>query len=362
MAFDDDEKSLDPTPHRRKLLRERGQVAHSQDLSSAVLLLGGLGTLAFAGAGLVEFLASFLGNCLSGQSWLAWLDADSRAGGQLLADQWSTLGGGLARVVLPIMGFIALAAVAINLLQTGFLFRPGKIVPDLSRINPLGGLARIASVANVARAGFGLLKLTVCILVAGACLYQRHEEVMSLAALDPQQLALALWDICSSTCLKVGFALLTLAAVDYGWQRWKLEREARMTPQEARDELRALQGNPQVAGRRREVRRQLAAESLSIAVPKADVVIAAAGGWAVALRYDAVRSGSPTITAKGAGILANRIYRLASDHRVPVVEKERLARALHKRAKVNGPVPDELLAEVAEVLAYARELRPRASA
>ena len=45
MAELDDDKSLDPTPHRRQQVREQGQTVRSQDVGSAILLLGTVGVL-----------------------------------------------------------------------------------------------------------------------------------------------------------------------------------------------------------------------------------------------------------------------------------------------------------------------------
>ena len=42
MAEYSGEKNLEPTPHRRQQAREKGQVAYSQDLTSAALLLVGV--------------------------------------------------------------------------------------------------------------------------------------------------------------------------------------------------------------------------------------------------------------------------------------------------------------------------------
>ena len=55
-------------------------------------------------------------------------------------------------------------------------------------------------------------------------------------------------------------ALLALAALDYLYQRSRLEGELRMTPQELREEMREMQGDPQIAARRRDlVRRRVTA-------------------------------------------------------------------------------------------------------
>src|SRR5574342_743906 len=49
MASDDAERTEAPTPRRRQEARERGQVARSPELNSALILLGAFGALALGG-------------------------------------------------------------------------------------------------------------------------------------------------------------------------------------------------------------------------------------------------------------------------------------------------------------------------
>ena len=65
------------------------------------------------------------------------------------------------------------------------------------------------------------------------------------------------------TVLKIGVALLVLAAVDYGYQRWRHEQELKMTPQELREELRNLEGDPQLRSRRKRLQRELSVKRSS---------------------------------------------------------------------------------------------------
>ena len=55
------------------------------------------------------------------------------------------------------------------------------------------------------------------------------------------------------TAIKLGAALLVLAMLDYAYQWWRHEQDLKMTPQELREELRNLEGNPQVIARRKQV-------------------------------------------------------------------------------------------------------------
>jgi flagellar biosynthetic protein FlhB len=130
-----------------------------------------------------------------------------------------------------------------------------------------------------------------------------------------------------------------------------------MTTQEVREEMKDLQGDPQIIARRRAVQRQLVLNRLSTAVPKADVVVTNPTELAVAIQYDPEEMAAPIVVAKGAGVVAQRIRKLALEHDIPVVEKKPLARALYKDVDVNHPIPNALYAAVAEVLAYVYQLK-----
>jgi flagellar biosynthetic protein FlhB len=130
-----------------------------------------------------------------------------------------------------------------------------------------------------------------------------------------------------------------------------------MTNQEVREELKDLQGDPQVIARRRSVQRQLAMNRLSTAVPKGDVTITNPTELAVTIQYDPETMKAPIVVAKGAGLVAARIRRLSLEHGIPIVEKKPLAQALYREVEVNKPIASSMYAAVAEVLAYVYQLK-----
>ncbi len=130
-----------------------------------------------------------------------------------------------------------------------------------------------------------------------------------------------------------------------------------MTPQEVREEMRNLEGDPQVAARRRNVQRQLVTHRLAQAVPKADVVVTNPTELAVAIQYDPEKMAAPIVVAKGAGPIAQQIRRLALEHGIPILERKPLAQALYREVQIDHPVPQEKYAAVAEVLAYVYHLK-----
>ena len=350
MADSDGEKSQDPTPHRRQQAREQGQVVKSQDLASAALLLLGLMALITLGGDLTQALGGYYAEHLGGTAWLA-IDSE------FAVAKWHQTIFVLARHLLPIFGALLGAAIATNLFQVGFLFLPDKVMPDITRLDPLQGLQRIFAVTNVMRLIFGLFKMFLIAMVAYVSLYNEREKILALTELAVPQIALYLTQILLWTGVKIAVALLILAILDYGFQRWKHERDLRMTSQEIREEMKNLEGNPQIIGRRKQMQRQMALHRLSSAVPKADVIITNPTELAIAIQYDPDTMAAPIVVAKGAGMIAQRIRRLGLEHGIPIVEKKPLAQALYREVEINHPVPQEKYAAVAEVLAYVYQLK-----
>ncbi|MEM6655313.1 MAG: EscU/YscU/HrcU family type III secretion system export apparatus switch protein [Planctomycetota bacterium] len=350
MAETSGEKTFDATPHRRQQAREKGQVAYSQDLGSAALLMAAALVLYWLGPGVAEHAARMMERLLSEP--LAY-SVDESLLGSLSRD----LGVALAGVMLPLLGLLALCSALSSVSQIGLLFVPQRLAPDINRLNPLEGFKRILSPSGFARLGFGLFKVLVVGAVSGAVLWSRADDVMASGGLAITDLASLLADVTLSAVLWVGVALVLLALADYAFQKWKHEQDLKMSHQEIKEEMKNQQGDPQVAARRKQIQRQMAMGMLSSAVPKADVVVTNPTELAVAIQYNPETMAAPIVVAKGAGVIAQRIRLLALENSIPVVERKPLARLLFKEVDINHPVPDESYAAVAEVLAYVYKLK-----
>ncbi|TWU27816.1 EscU/YscU/HrcU family type III secretion system export apparatus switch protein [Bythopirellula polymerisocia] len=350
MAEQAGEKTQDATQHRRDEARKQGQVAYSQDLGSAALLIVGVLLIRYWGVGLAEMAGNFMRHQLGTVGPLAMQPADSIAHSQQVVDSWG-------ESLLPILGLLAAAGVLSSIFQTGLLFVPDRLAPDIGRLNPLSGLKRILSLTGAVKLGFGMFKITIVSIVAATVVYQRHAQVLFSSGFDTGELAFFLIDILLSTALWVGVALFVLAMFDYAYQKWKHEQDLKMTHREVLDEMKNLQGDPQIIARRRAVQRQMALNRIGDKVPKADVVVTNPTELAVAIQYDPAEMRAPIVVAKGAGVIAQRIRRLALENNVPVVERKPLAQLLYKEVDINHPIPDQSYAAVAEVLAYVYQLK-----
>jgi flagellar biosynthetic protein FlhB len=205
--------------------------------------------------------------------------------------------------------------------------------------------------------GFSIVKFAIAAAVAGFAIWGQRGAILGLIGLAPSAIALQMTQILLGTGFKVAAALMVLAVLDYAYQWWRHEQDMKMTPQELREELRNLEGNPQVIARRKQTQRDLAIQRLSANVPQANIVLTNPSQLAIALRYDPATMAAPVVVAKGAGASAEHIRRVAAEHGVPTIEQRRLARSLYNRVDTNQPISTEHYSPVADVLAQANRSR-----
>lgn len=346
----DGDKQHEATAQRRQHARDEGQVARSQDLASASILLVALLAMNYWGHDLSIYFGNLFQDYLSGDAWRS-LDRES------LPSWWLRMVMALAWAIVPLLGVLTLAAIAVNLGQTGILFLPEKISFDPSHLNPLQNAQRLFSMSSVVRLGFGIFKVMIVVGMAIWSLWSEQALLMGLADLEAQQVAVYLTQVTLWTCIKIAGALFALALLDYMYQYWKYEQDLMMTTQEMREELKEQQTNPQVLQRRRAIAKQMAQGGLKTSVPKADVIVTNPTELAIAIQYDFDTMASPVVIAKGAGVLAQQIRRLALENNIAIVERKELAQVLFKNVDVGKTIPVEQYAAVAEVLRYVYQLK-----
>ena len=351
MAEESGEKSHDATPHRRQQAREQGQVAYSQDLGSAALLLVGVLVLSYYGYAVIDHVMFFMERQLS------------TGGGSLVADdrELIVISDSVLKTfgvsMLPILAVMTVAGILSTVLQIGLLFVPEKIQPDVTRLSILAGLKRILSLQGVVKLGFGMIKILIVCAIAATVIQGRWNEILFASELELPDLARLLIEVIFATALWVGATLFALALLDFGFQKWKFEQDLMMTHQEIREEMKNMQGDPQIISRRRQIQRQMALNRIGDKVPKADVVVTNPTELAIAIQYDPETMAAPVVVAKGAGVIAQRIRKLALENNIPVVERKPLAQLLYREVDVNRPIPDQSYGAVAEVLAYVYQLK-----
>ena len=354
MAEEFGEKTEAPTPRKRQEAREQGQIARSQDLASAALLVGAMVLLKAFGDDVVAALRALMAQGLSVEA----LGSNEPRGA---IDPFRSPLVQVAKSLAPLLVGGALLVVAVNLAQVGWAFNPKRLQPNLGALNPFKGIGRLFGKGRgPMQAVMGAMKLVVIVAVAYSALHGRLPEVVMSQELGYLQILGLAAAVVYSIALRVGVALLVLAVLDYALHRWRLEKELRMSKQEVKEEMRRMEGDPKIKQRRRQIAMQIAHQRLKKDVPTADVVVTNPTEFAVALKYDKDAMHAPRVIAKGQGLMARRIRELAIAAGVPILERKPLARALFKLVEVGQEIPEQFYSAVAEILAYVYELSGKA--
>ncbi|QOV91613.1 flagellar biosynthesis protein FlhB [Humisphaera borealis] len=352
MADDSGDKTEAPTPRRRQKAEEEGQIARSQDLVAAALIVGSMALLNRFGDAVLGSIRQFLIESLNSLR-----DLGTNAPAEQLARGIFITGHAL----WPLMVGLMIIAVIGNVAQVGLRLSPQRLQPNLGALNPFKGFGRLfGGGGNPMKFAMNLAKLAVICFVAWTAVRDRLGQIVMAQRLSHEQIFYLGMQVLYAIAMKIGVALLVLAILDFVWQKWKHFRDLKMTKQEVKDEMRSMDGDPMIKQRRRSIARQMASKRLKKDVPTADVVVTNPTEYAVALKYDAASMNAPRVIAKGQGVLAARIRAIAIESGVPILERKPLARALYKLCAVGQEVPEQFYATVAEILAYVYELTGKA--
>lgn len=343
------------SPYRLEEARKKGQVAQSRELTGMVALLAAA-SVAYAmtpamGASIAEFMREVF-------------RADLAA--KLNFSDSAVLGGTMMRTLrvlinaaLPACAVGALMGVLSSFVQIGSVFSTEPITPDFSKVNPLKGFQRMFSMRQVIEGLRMTLKSAVIGYVAYNLVKTQIFQAPSALAAEPVGMGMRLGEIAKIIFLTLFGILAIFAAIDFFLQRREFMKNMRMTKQEAKQEFKEREGDPQIKARVRAVQREMARRRMMQAVKKADVIITNPTHIAIAIVYERDKSAAPRVVAKGADFLAQKIKKVASDAGIPLVENVPLARTLFKTVKVGHQIPRALYQAVAEVLAYVYRLKNR---
>lgn len=355
MAEDLGEKSELPTQRKCDETRQKGQVAKSADLGAGIDLIGGFLLLLFLGSFLIAGLGGILRYAL-----------DDRASGRAFAPgsldeviRWCAAHAGM--LILPFLAVTFSVALLAQFLQVGWLLTLQPLQPKLDKLNPMSGVKRILGPRNAMKTGVNLIKLAVVGTVAWAIIADEWEGIAALSVLDVAPAFAAIFAILTRILAWLLALLLIIGIIDFAYQRWQQTKDLKMTKQEVKEEHRSMEGDQEIKGRRLRLARQIALQRLQQAVPKADVIVTNPTHFSIALQYDPKTMSAPRVVAKGADFMAFRIREIAAAHRIPIVERPPLARALYAGVPVGKTISAEHFEAVAEILAYVYRLQSRAA-
>ena len=345
MADDDqDQKTEQATEKHLTEAFERGQFAKSPELQVLILLGAALGVLAFTTQSASRDVAEYATGIFMrfAVTPVARDTVTLELGAVMLT---------VGKAFLPVLAACVVAAILGGGLQSGFRIASEALTLKFESLDAVAGFQRVFSKAALVRGGIDLLKLGAISLALWVGTKHLVLDPLFTAPIEAAYLAQFLHRATLDFFGQLLVALGVIAALGYGYEKYKTSRDLMMTRQEVKDERRNAETDPQIKNAQRRLGRRLMQKQMLAAVAIADVVLTNPTHYAVALRYERGKDQAPVVLAKGENRFAQRIKALAAEHGVPTVENKALARLLFSLGQVGETIPTELYQAVASILA-----------
>jgi type III secretion protein U len=157
----------------------------------------------------------------------------------------------------------------------------------------------------------------------------------------------------------VVFAYIMMAALDYAYQKYKWKEGLKMSKDEVKREYKESEGDGQIKSKRKQIHKEMMEEDAPQKTKQSSALVTNPEHVAIALLYDFDRPvfPLPIVIAKGVGIVAERMIEVAKKEGIPIMRNVPLAHALLDTAGVMEYIPTELMAPVAEVLRWVKDMR-----
>ncbi len=341
---DDLEKTEEPTPKKIEDAKKEGNVPKSMDTSGFITLLVAVIAVTALFSWIIDRLESLY------RYYLHFYNVDLTP--SLLMEITAYTIIQIAIMILPLALPVAIAGMVASWMQFGFLFTTKPLVPDLTKIDPVKGAKNLFSLKKMIEGAKITLKVGAVFVVAFSVFFSFIEELVSVSRAPLLQQMAWLGDRAIVLAAVMLVLLLVISLIDLLFVRYNYFKGLRMSKQEIKDEMKQLEGNPEIKAKIRQVQMEMAKKRMLAEVPNADVVITNPTHFAVALQYKEGESKAPKVVAKGADLIALKIREIARESGVQIVENPPLARELYKNVEIDQEVPEKFYHAVAEVLAF----------
>ena len=340
-----EEREEEPTAKRLEKGREDGQVARSQELGVAAMMIGVAFFLYLFGSYIIADLTKVFASGFT-------FDRKAVFDTSLLVPAFGIQAVNSFIVVVPIFVLAVIIAIASAGIMGGYIFSLKSLAPKASKINPMAGLKRMFGMKAVVDLSKALSKFALIALVLYLVVSANFPMLTKLGFMDLEPAMAEAGRIIAFGTVLVTLTLIVAAAIDIPYQLYEHKKKLKMTKQELKDEFKDTEGRPEVKAQIRRKQREMAMASMLDAVAEADVVIVNPEHFAVGLSYDPSSSGAPELVAKGVDFMAQAIREKAIENGVPIFSAPSLARAVYFTTDVKQSIPEDLYYAIAQVIAY----------
>ncbi|SFR95912.1 flagellar biosynthesis protein FlhB [Anaeromicropila populeti] len=347
------EKTEEPTSKKLSDAREKGQVARSADLVTAVMLLSLFLMLKIFVGSMGNRLMAIYYSDFTRMAEIAQFDFTA----QLVQSLFQNLMIQILMVTLPIFLFSYILTIGVEIYQVKWKPTLEPLKPKLDKVNPISGMKKLISMDKIMELLKSLLKLGIIGIIVYTTLNSQWGLILQVYDYTLEQAIAVIGNVIIDLGLKISVCFFIFAFADVFYQKRKFRKDMMMTKQEIKDEYKNTEGDPQIKGKIRQKMREVSRQRMMQALKEADVVITNPTHFAVAVKYDKDASSAPVVVAKGADLLAAKIKEVARENDIEIVENKPLARMIYFNVELGDEIPQELYQMVAEVLAYVYRIK-----
>ncbi len=258
------DKTEEPTPHKLREARKKGQVAKSKEITTAILVL----------------VSYYVFKSTAGHMWHYMVDFPKQLF-ELIPHSEYVLSMAFAvemvwhgiiiffLITAPIFLTTFVVAILVEGAQTGFNFSSESLTPKLEKLNPIEGIKRMFSVKGLVQIVISLIKIIIVAWITWNVIKDKLPEILGLMALPHWSLMLLAAQLLFEIAMKVGLFYILIAIFDYFYQRQAFKKSMMMTKQEVKEEYKRLEGDPTIKQRPRQIQREMAQKRQMGQVPKA---------------------------------------------------------------------------------------------
>lgn len=342
-----DEKTEQPSAKRLRDARQKGQVAKSPEVASALTVMG-----------VAVYFVSMADSMMRDLMVLTEIPMllMNRPFAEALNEASYAIFILAIKIAGPIVGMVMLVGLIGNLAQVGVMFSMQAAMPKLENISPSKWFKKVFAVKNAVE----FLKNILKVAVLGYAVLDTFSKHLNSIFHIPDGNIGSMWAVIGAAAgdmvMMSAGVFCVIAAADYLFQRWQFTKQNMMTKDEVKREYKESEGDPLIKGKRKQLHQEMLAQNTMGSVRKAKVLVTNPTHFAVALDYDKDSTPLPIVLAKGEGALAQRMIEVAKKEGIPIMRNVPLARALFEQGTENAYIPKDLIAPVAEVLRWVQTL------
>jgi len=343
------EKTDEPTARKLSKAREDGQVARSTELPAAAIVIGVFLMILATGGWLVTQIAENFAKAFVFDRKT--LDQPLLLPTAFFDQVWDGF-----LLITPVLLLTAVLAVIAAGMTGGYLFALKAVAPKGSKLSLIGGFKRMFGPHAATELGKAVLKFTLVSGVLWLSIASEFDTLLQLGRMGLEPALTVGGELIAKSALWISLSLAVIAFIDVPIQKSQFTKRMRMTKQEIKDEMKDIEGRPEVKAQIRRRQREMANGRMMQRVKDADVIITNPEHFAVALEYDPSSDRPPIVVAKGLDEMAARIREEGGTHGVHIFSAPPLARALYFTTEVDAPINEALYHAVAQVIAYVYNL------